>query len=73
MLDIVIVDTTFMHKFAKRLAQYLSELSGGHYVSVVLICCLPMDALYIPSHVVDRECSHYVLCSPLPVYRTSRT
>jgi hypothetical protein len=56
MLDIVIVDTKFMHKFTKHLAQYSSELSGRHYVSVVLICCLPTDALYIPDHVVDREC-----------------
>ena len=46
MLDIVIVDTKFMHKFAKRLAQYSSELSGRHYVSMVLICCLPTDALH---------------------------
>jgi hypothetical protein len=56
MLDIVIVDTKFMHKFTKHLAQYSSELSGRHYVSVVLICCLPTDALYISDHVVDREC-----------------
>jgi hypothetical protein len=28
MLDIVIVDTKFMHKFTKCLAQYSSELSG---------------------------------------------
>ena len=38
MLDTVIVETKFMHKFAKRLAQYSSELSDRHYVSVVLIC-----------------------------------
>ena len=56
MLDIVIVDTKFMHKFAKRLAQYSSELSGRYYISVVLICRLPVNALYIPSHVVDRKC-----------------
>ena len=45
-----------MHKIAKRLAKYSSELSGRHYISVVLICCLPVDALYILGHVVDREC-----------------
>ena len=56
MLDIVIVDTKFMHKFAKRLAQYSSELSGWHYVSVVLKYCLPVDAPYILGHVVDHEC-----------------
>ena len=36
MLDIVMIDDEFMHMFAKRLAQYTSELSGQHYVSVVL-------------------------------------
>jgi len=56
MLDIVMIDNEFMHKFVKRLAQYSSELSGRYYVSVVLKYCLPMDALYILGHVVDREC-----------------
>ena len=56
MLDIVMIDNEFMHMFAKRLAQYLSELSGRHYVSVVLKYCLPVDAPYILGHVVDREC-----------------
>ena len=46
MLDIVMIDNEFMHKFAKRLAQYSSELCGRHYVSVVLKYCLPVDALY---------------------------
>ena len=40
----------------KHLDQYSSELSGQHYVSVVLKYCLPMDALYTLGHVVDREC-----------------
>ena len=31
-------------------------VSGRHYVSVVLIRCLPIDAPYIPGHVVYREC-----------------
>jgi hypothetical protein len=31
-------------------------VSGQHCVSVVLIHCLPMDAPYIPGHVVDRGC-----------------
>ena len=56
MLDIVMIDNEFMHMFTKRLAQYSSELSGRHYVSVVLKYCLPADALYIMGHVVDREC-----------------
>ena len=30
MLDIVMIDNEFMHKFAKRLAQYSSELSDRH-------------------------------------------
>ena len=42
--------------FTKRLAQYSNEISGRHYVSVVLKYCLPADALYTPSHVVDHEC-----------------
>ena len=45
-LDIVMIDNEFMHMFAKRLAQYSSELSGRHYVSVVLKYYLPMDAFY---------------------------
>ena len=36
MLDIVMIDDEYMHMFAKCLAQYSSELSGQHYVSVVL-------------------------------------
>jgi hypothetical protein len=66
MLDIVMIDNEFMHKFAKRLAQYLSELSGRHYVSVLLKYCLPVDAPYILGHVVYRK-------SPLLVCRASRT
>jgi hypothetical protein len=52
--DIVMIDNEFMHKIAKRLIHYSSELSGRHYVSMVLRYCLLMDALYIPGHVVDR-------------------
>ena len=56
MLDIVMIDNEFMHMFVKRLAQYSSELSGQHYVSVVPKYCLPMDALYTLGHMVDRRC-----------------
>ena len=31
-------------------------VSGRHCVSMVLICCLPADTLYILGHVVDCEC-----------------
>ena len=31
-------------------------VTGRHCVSMVLICCLPVDAPYILGHVVDREC-----------------
>ena len=55
-LDIVMIDTEFMHMFAKRLAQYSSELSCQHYVSMVLKYCLPTDALNTSGHVVDYEC-----------------
>jgi hypothetical protein len=55
MLDIIIVNTKFMHRIVKRLAQYSSELSDQHCVSVVLIRSLPADAPYIPYRVVDHE------------------
>ena len=56
MLDIVMIDDEFMHMFAKLLSQYLSELSGQHYVSMVLRYCLPMDAFCTLGHVVDHGC-----------------
>jgi hypothetical protein len=56
MLDIFMIDNEFMHKFAKRLVQYSSELSGRYHVCVVLKYCLPADTLYVLGHVVDREC-----------------
>ena len=56
MLDIVMIDNEFMHMFAKILAQYSSELSGRHYVSMVLRYCLPTDAFYTLGHVVDSGC-----------------
>ena len=46
--------------FAKLLAQYSSELSGRHYVSMVLRYCLPTDAIYTLGHVVDRDCDTLV-------------
>ena len=54
------IDDEFMHMFIKLLAQYSSELSGRHYVSVVLKYCLPVNAFNIPGHVVDRECDTLV-------------
>jgi hypothetical protein len=39
LLDIVMIDDEYMHMFAKRLIQYSSELSGQHYVSMVLRYC----------------------------------
>jgi hypothetical protein len=48
------IDNEFIPKNAKRLIQYSSELSGRHYVSMVLRYCLPMDTLYIPGHVEDH-------------------
>jgi hypothetical protein len=60
MLDIVIIDDEFMHMFTNHLAQYSSELSGRHYVSVVLKYYLPVDALYTPALVVDHECDTLV-------------
>ena len=44
------------------------RVSGQHFVSVVLICCLPADTPYISGHVVDRGCDtpveSYVVHSP---------
>ena len=56
MLDIVMIDDEFMYMFTKCLAQYSSELSGRHCISVVLKYCLPTDAFYTLGHVVDRGC-----------------
>jgi hypothetical protein len=58
--DIVVIDNEFMHEIAKHLIQYSSELSGWHYVSMVLRYCLPMDALYMLGHVVDHGCDTLV-------------
>ena len=55
-LDIVMTDYEYMHMFAKRLAHYACELSGRHYVSMVLRYCLPADAFCTLGHVVDRGC-----------------
>ena len=46
----------FMHKFVKHSLLCTYGVSGRYCASVVLICCLPVDAPYIPGHVVDREC-----------------
>ena len=55
-LDIVMIDDEYMHMFTKLLAQYSSELSGRHYVSMVLRYCLPVDVFCTLGHVVDRGC-----------------
>ena len=56
MLDIVMFDDEYMHMFTKLLAQYSSELSDRHYVSMVLRYCLHVDAFCTLGHVVDRGC-----------------
>ena len=56
MLDIVMIDDEYMHMFTKLLAQYSSELSGRHYVSMVLRYFLPTDAFCTRGHMVDRGC-----------------
>ena len=55
MLGVVRVIIMFMHRIAKRSFLLTNGVSGRHCVSVVLICCLPMDAPYIPDHVVDSK------------------
>ena len=46
-------------------------VSGRYCVSVVLICCLPVDAPYILGHEVDRGCDtpveSFVVHSPIYV------
>ena len=43
-------------------------VGGRHYVSLVLIRCLPVDTPYILGHVVDRGCDtpveSFVIYSP---------
>ena len=50
------INDEYMHMFAKLLAQFSRELSGQHYVSMVLKYCLPTDAFYTLGHVVDHRC-----------------
>jgi hypothetical protein len=45
--DIVIADDEFMHMFIERLIQFLRELGGTYYVSVMLRYYLPMNAPYM--------------------------
>jgi hypothetical protein len=56
MLDIVMIDDEYMHMFIKLLAQYSSELSGRHYVSMMFRYYLPADAFCTVGHVVDCGC-----------------
>jgi hypothetical protein len=68
MLDIVMIDDEHMHMFTKLLAQFSRELSGRHYVSMVLRYCLPVDALYTLGHVIDHGCDtpveYFIVHSP---------
>jgi hypothetical protein len=50
MLNIVMTDDEYMYMFAKLLAQYLSELSDRHYISMVLRYSLPVDAFCTLGH-----------------------
>jgi hypothetical protein len=56
LLDVVKIDDEYMHMFAKRLILFSRELSGRHYVSMVLRYCLSVDVLYMLSYVVDCGC-----------------
>jgi hypothetical protein len=56
LLDIFMIDDEYMHMLVEHLIQYSSELSGQYYISVMLRYYFPVDALYIPGHVVDRRC-----------------
>jgi hypothetical protein len=54
MLSVVRVIVIFMHMFIERSSLSSNGVSGRHYVSMVLIPCLPANAPYILDHVVDR-------------------
>ena len=41
---------------SQRARSKVHGVSGRHCVSVVLICCLPVDTSYILGHVVYRGC-----------------
>ena len=56
MLHIVMIDDEFMHMVVKLLAQYSSEVSGRHYVSMVLRYFLPANVFCTLGHVVDHGC-----------------
>ena len=56
MLDIVTINDEYMHMFVELLAQFSRELSGQHYVSMVLRYCLHADAFCTLGHVVDNGC-----------------
>ena len=55
MLGVVRVIIMFMHRIVKPSFLLTNRVSGRHCVSMMLIRCLPVDAPYIPDHVVDRE------------------
>jgi hypothetical protein len=55
-LDMNMINREFMNMFVESLIQFWIGLSGWHIVGVVLRLCLSTNALYAPSHVVDRGC-----------------
>jgi hypothetical protein len=54
------INDEYMHMLPKCLIQYSSELSGWHYVSMVLRYCFSADALYMLGHMVDHGCNTLV-------------
>jgi hypothetical protein len=55
-LDMNMISREFMNMFVESLIQFWIGLSGWHIVGVLLRLCLSANALYAPSHVVDRGC-----------------
>jgi hypothetical protein len=53
--DMVMIDSKFMYKFAKRLALFTRGLSGRSHVSVVLRFYLPANVSYWSGRVVVHE------------------
>jgi len=52
--DMVMIDSEFMYKFAKRLAFFVGELSDRCHVSMVLRCCLSAITPYWSGSMVDH-------------------
>jgi hypothetical protein len=63
------ISREFMNMFVESLIQFWIRLSDWHIVCVVFKLCLSANALYAPSHVVDRGCD--IPIEPFVVHSSS--